>query len=307
MTPGLIVLALVATLVLLLVTISTLQSDASYRTQMLASVDTAASTRRPFLRALDDRLRRTGPGSRLAALLAGSGLVTWSPAGFILSVAGLAVAAGLLALPVLGRLGALVIAVAVVASAKRWLDKRRQARIERFVAQLPEMARLLANGAQAGLAVRRSIELAAREMAEPAASELSQVSSELAVGRTLDSALGSLAVRLPSRELVVLVQTLVIQRTAGGALVTALSNIAGTLEERRQLRREIKTATTGAAFSGYVVIIIGVGSVILMNLLSPGALDQMLGSVFGQIALIVAGVLFVLGYLLIRRFSRVEL
>ncbi|WP_418277919.1 type II secretion system F family protein [Isoptericola jiangsuensis] len=307
MTAGLLVLALFITLALVVVTVAVFQGNAVAQRRMVASADLAAGAGPSLVDRIDVRLRTTTFGKRVASSLAGAGLQAWSPTLFLLGTAGLALACGLLSMPLLGRAASLLVILAVVASAQRWVDSKRRARTERFVTQLPEVARLLANGAQAGLAVRRSVEMAAREMDEPARSELAQVSSEMAVGQSLQNALANLSERLPSRELSVLVQTLAIQGRSGGALVTALGNIASALEERRQLRREIKTATVGASFTGYAVILIGVGAVVLMNLMTPGVLDDMLGTFLGQIILVVAGALFLLGWLLMRRISKVEL
>ena len=101
-------------------------------------------------------------------------------------------------------------------------------------------------------------------------------------------------------------QTLVIQGKAGGALVTALQNIAATLDERRQLRREIKTAVVGATFSGYAVVLIGGFAVIFMNVLSPGALDTMFGTLIGQLVLGTAAALFLIGFFVINRITKVK-
>ncbi|MGY4643332.1 type II secretion system F family protein [Cellulomonas sp. URHB0016] len=307
MTPLLISVLLFATLVVLVVTVAVLQQDALHRKRLLAAVDAQRTSRASALDRADAWLIRTRRGQRVTALLAGSGLSSASPTLLLLLVAGAALLAAALTYAFAGKIAAVIIALVVVLSFRQWLEKRREARIERFIGQLPEFARLLANGAQAGLGVRRSIELAAKEMDEPARGELAQVASEMAVGQTLQGALNHLAERLPSRELVVLVQTLVIQGKAGGALVTALQNIATTLEERRQLRREAKTAVVGAAFSGYAVVAIAGFAVILMNLMSPGALDTMLRTLAGQIAMVVAAALFTVGFIAIQRLSKVKI
>lgn len=306
-TPLVIAAILFVTLVLLVTTVAVLREDAAHRAQLLAAVDAQSSWRDGFVQRMDDRVRRTRWGGRVSALLAGSGLPGWSPSLFVLGTAAAAVLAALLTSTVAGRAAGVVMAGLVVACVRQWLDRRRGQRVEQFIGQLPELARLLANGAQAGLGVRSSIELAASEMEDPARSELNQAAAELAVGRSLDHVLANLAERLPSRELVVLVQTLIIQARAGGALVTALQNIAATLDERRQLRREARTAVAGAQFSGFAVAMIGGSSVLLMNVMSPGALDQMLGTLPGQIIIAVAGILFALGFVLMRRLTKVDI
>ena len=63
--------------------------------------------------------------------------------------------------------------------------------------------------------------MAAEELEAPAGEELAKVADQLAVGHSMDDALGELAERLPSRELVVLVTTLVLSNRAGGTVVAA--------------------------------------------------------------------------------------
>ncbi len=51
---------------------------------------------------------------------------------------------------------------------------------------------------------------------------------------------------------------------------------------------------------------IGVGAVILLNLLKPGALDSMAGSIAGQIVMGISATLYIAGALLMRLVSRIE-
>ena len=50
----------------------------------------------------------------------------------------------------------------------------------------------------------------------------------------------------------------------------------------------------------------GLGSLLLVNSMSPGALDKMTSQPLGQAALCVAAALYALGFLLIRRTARIE-
>lgn len=297
---------LVVTLLLAAATVATWATNAEIERRIVESAEMDGKKRVGVFPRLDARLQRTRWGQRLQSLLAGSGLPAWSPSMFLTATATAALAVGLVVLPLFGRATAVLAVLIVVVAVRSWLERRRKQRVDRFVAQLPELARLLANGAAAGLAVRRSLEMAADEMPEPAGSEVAQVSAEMALGRSLQQALDSLSERLPSRELSVLVQTLSIQGRAGGALVTALSGIGSTLEERRRLRREVATSTLGAQVSGYTVIFLAFGAVALMNVFSPGVVDEMITNLIGQVVLLVATGLFVLGYLLVRRLAKVE-
>ncbi|MCA0294211.1 MAG: type II secretion system F family protein [Actinobacteria bacterium] len=250
-------------------------------------------------------LRSTRWGLRLDQRLAGASL-DLGPADYVMVVGGVALLVGLTGRPLLGYLGAGVIMFGIAFLADRWLSRQQRRRAERFILQLPELARVLGNAASAGLALRSGIDLVAREMDAPASEEFAEVGRRLSLGTPLEDALRDLSRRLPSPELAVLVKTIVVQSRAGGALVTALTSIANTLDDRRELNRELKTTVTGAVFIGWLVVAIAIGSVLVMNVISPGALDALVQTLPGQIVLVVAGSLFVVGHLLIGRITRIE-
>jgi tight adherence protein B len=307
-TPAAIAVLLLVTLVLAVMAFAVL-SDSRARERRLRELGQGGrhvGRGRRLRSRLDSALARTPYGERLSQRLRGAA-VRATPLDFLLLVGAGSGAVALVLRPVLGTLGAVLLVAAAFALSNRYLENRRQKRLEAFVGQLPDVARLLSNAASAGQSLRAALVLAARELEEPAGTELAQVSDALALGVPLEQALADLRRRLPSRELAVLVQTLVIQSRAGGALVSALLNIATTLDARKELRRELRTATAGAVFSGYIVVSLGIGAVFVMNLLSPGALDQLSQTGPGRLVLLVAGTFFAVGLLLIRRLTRIEL
>lgn len=136
--------------------------------------------------------------------------------------------------------------------------------------------------------------------------ELAKVAAKLAVGHSIDDALEELAERLPSRELVVLVTTLVLSNRAGGTVVSSLRNLTQTLEERKETRREVRTQLSQVTVTAYVVPLLGIGTLLLMNRISAGSLDRMTSSFWGQAAVVVAFCLYGIGFFLIRRMSKID-
>lgn len=191
-------------------------------------------------------------------------------------------------------------------AATSFLSWRQRLRNERFIAQLPELARVLANATQAGLALRTAVGMAADELEAPAGEELRQVDDALAMGHSIEDALSGLQGRLPSRELVVLVSTLVLSSRTGGSVVESLRNLTVTLEERKETRREIRTQMSQVTVTAYAVPAIGIGSLLLLNQMMPGALRAMTGSGLGRILVVVALGMYVVGFALIRRMSRID-
>jgi tight adherence protein B len=201
---------------------------------------------------------------------------------------------------------AAIVAVGTTRAALLYLDRREQQRREAFIALLPEVARVLSNATSAGLALRAAIRLAAEDIGPPAGPELHHLSERLAVGTPMPQALEELHDRLPSRELSLLTRTLVIQARAGGAVVTALREMSETLEARKELRREVRTILSGAVYTSWVVLVIGIGAVLALNGIAPGTLDRMTSTLIGQLAIVIALVLYSVGFMLIRRTTRIE-
>ncbi|MEU5023013.1 type II secretion system F family protein [Streptomyces milbemycinicus] len=254
---------------------------------------------------VDRRLRSTRFGRKLELRLASTGLDI-TPGEFFVYTAGAAIGLWVVAASLLAAFFGPIAAVVAVWSAFAFLNWQRQKRIEKFINQLPELSRILANATQAGLALRTALGMAADEMEAPAGEELAKVADKLAVGHSIDDALGELAERLPSRELVVLVTTLVLSNRAGGTVVSSLRNLTQTLEERKETRREVRTQLSQVTVTAYVVPLMGIGTLLLMNRIATGSLDRMTSSFWGQAAVVVAFALYGVGFFLIRRMSKID-
>lgn len=275
------------------------------RLAITAGTGSGGPARRTRLERFDRYLRRRRFGRWLERRIAMTGL-TYSPGQFTVGAICVCVllwiTADLLLAPFFGPLAALI----GVWAAFAFLNWRRQVRIERFINQLPELSRVLANATHAGLALRTAVAMAAEELEAPAGEELTKVASALAVGHSLDDALRELQERLPSRELAVLVTTLVLSSRTGGSLVASLRNLTQTLEERKETRREVRTQLAQIRVTAYAVPVIGFGALLMIDRITPGALAAMTGAGAGRIAVVVALALYALGFFLIRRMSRIE-
>jgi tight adherence protein B len=262
--------------------------------------------RRPRLdERLDAYLIRTRRGADLAARLRSAG-TELTPARFLMLVTGASLGALVLASLLFPALLAIAAALLAGWGCFAWLARRLDKRREEFIAQLPEVARLLSNGASAGLSIPAAIELAIREVDQPAKDELQTVVDELTFGRSLDDALDALQRRLPSREIAVLMTTLIIQHRAGGDVVQALQELSTTLDARRETLREVRTVMAGAVYTAYIVPLLGVGSLFMINTINSRTLDRMTTSPVGIAALVVAAALYAVGWVAIRRTTRID-
>ncbi|MBV2363234.1 type II secretion system F family protein [Streptomonospora nanhaiensis] len=265
----------------------------------LHEVERRANT--PLAR-LDVVLRRTEPGRRIEYRLARAG-VKVKVSTFVLLLVGAAALAIVFVWQALAPVFGLAAAVGVGFIFFAYLKRQEERRKEEFTAQLPELARVLSNATQAGLALPTAIDMAAEELDDPAGSELRRAAESMKLGQPFDEAMRELRERMPSREIGVLISTLLVSARSGGALVSALRSIAETLEERKESRREVHTILTETTSTAWALLAMGVGALFLVNMLQPDAIRTMTESPAGTVVLALSCGLFLTGFLLVRRIT----
>ncbi|MGW2554679.1 type II secretion system F family protein [Streptomyces sp. NPDC001635] len=308
-------LALGATVLTGTLTVAGVHMYASGRAQRQTLVDrlsgtatgparTASGRVRRFT-GIDRRVRRTRLGRTVQLRLSATGL-DLTAGEFFTYVTAVVVALWLIAAATLAPFFGPLAALIGVWGAAIFLNWQRQKRIEAFINQLPDVARLLANATAAGLALRTALAMAAEELEAPAGEELARVADQLTLGRSVDDALDELAERLPSRELIVLVTTLVLANKAGGSVVNSLRNLTQTLEDRKETRREVRTMLSEVNATAFTVPLLGLGSLVLVNSSNEGALARVTGSPLGQGLVLLALGLYTVGFFVIRRLGKIE-
>jgi tight adherence protein B len=254
---------------------------------------------------LDERLGHTRLGRWLARELDLAGLAHRP-----IVVLALGAASGVIGTWLLWRFVSTVLAalgiVLAVLLVRRYLKRAQARRRDAFIGQLPELARVLANASHAGLSPATALGVAGAELPEPAHTELTRVATRLKFGAPLATAIQELNDRVGSRETNVLMATLIVASRSGGSLVTALRDIAETLDQRKETHREVTTILSQSVASSNLVIGMGFAMLFMLNAIKPGTVDRMTREPVGQLALVVGGSLFAGGYVLIRRMSRIE-
>lgn len=282
-----------------------LELSAERRRAVLRAESTRINDDASLIQMWDQRLARTRVGGWLKNELEMAG-VELRP----VVVLGGAVLVGAVATYVLWNFVAPTLALLGLLAgwlALRWyLDREQQRRREKFTAQLPELARVLANASYAGLSLPTAVAIAGDELAEPARSELGRVANALKFGASLDSALAELKQRVGTRETNVLISTLIVSSRAGGSLVSALRDIAEALDQRKETYREVQTTLAQAVATSNMIVLVGFGILFLLNLIKAGTVQKMTTEIVGQVVLVVSFVLFAAGVIIIRRMTKVD-
>ena len=190
-------------------------------------------------------------------------------------------------------------------ASKLFLLSRKHLYVSKIDDQLPEACRLLSSAARAGLSIPQGLELAVKELPAPIRNELGIVVQELQLGRHLEGALQDLLKRVYSQDLHVFVNALIIQQRSGGDLARVMAQMASTMEERKIISQVIRSVTAQARYTAYLLPVISVFIVLVMSRMIEGFFD-LFTSFVGMIIAAIFVVLQVIGVLLVRKISNIE-
>ncbi|HKT38540.1 MAG TPA: type II secretion system F family protein [Ktedonobacterales bacterium] len=184
-----------------------------------------------------------------------------------------------------------------------WVRRRKLARQRKFNEQLPDLVTLMAGSLRTGYAFMQSLELVAREGAEPARSEFQRVVREVGLGIPPEEALGHLVERMQSEDLNLLVTAVNVQREVGGYLVEVLEIIATTIRERIKLIGEVGVLTAQQQLSGYIIAFLPVGLGLLLFIINPTYMLGMFTDThwFGWTIVSCSAIMVIAGLVVIRR------
>ena len=144
------------------------------------------------------------------------------------------------------------------------------------------------------------------ETPAPLGPQLQRTVRELHMGAEADVVFKTLGERCGSKDVDIVVTAIVIQKTTGGNLSEILMNVANTVRGREHLKQEVATLTASEQLTGTLMAIIPVLVVVGFIFLNPDYKGLLFGTTIGQIALAIGITLEVIGYVLIKKLTQIE-
>jgi tight adherence protein B len=157
-----------------------------------------------------------------------------------------------------------------------WLVVARRRRFRKFEEQLMEALATLSNSMRAGFSLIQALEMCAREMNPPLSQEFGLLLREHRLGVSLDAALNNLSARIPSKNLDLVVTSILIARSTGGNLAEVFTSISETMRNIRVIEGKIDSLTAQGKLQALVIGLLPIGMGWLMFQLDP----QMMGILF---------------------------
>jgi tight adherence protein B len=184
-----------------------------------------------------------------------------------------------------------------------YLQRRRQ---NLFNQQLAAMLQLLSNSLKTGYAIDRALETVAKKSQPPVSTEFERVATEITLGTSIEDALSAMLLRINSPDLEFIVTAILLHIRVGGNLAEVLDNISDTLRDRIQTKRDMSVLTAQSRASATIITGLPILLALGLYIFVPGYFSPMTSTLVGFILLAIAGLLILVGNLLIRRMTSLE-
>lgn len=185
----------------------------------------------------------------------------------------------------------------------KWLNARY---VRRFDEQLPDALGTMSNALRAGFSISQAFESVAESDMHPIADEFALFLQQMRVGMSFDDALASLEKRIASDDLALMVTSIDIARRTGGNLTEIFDSISNTIRARMRIERKVRTLTAQGRLQGLVVSLMPVALCVIMTMMKPGLMIPFLTSFGGIACLLVASLLVLAGWIIIRKIVTIK-
>ena len=185
----------------------------------------------------------------------------------------------------------------------RWLNARY---VRKFDEQLTDALGTMSNALRAGFSISQAFESVAEADLHPISDEFALMLQQLRVGMSFDDALASMEKRIGSDDLTLVITSIDIARKTGGNLTEIFDRISETIRGRMRIERKVRTLTAQGRLQGLIVSLMPFLLCIIMTMMKPGLMIPFLTSLRGIACLVVASVMVLVGWLIIRRIVTIK-
>jgi len=271
-----------------------------------AGVTQNPAAARGFLARAQKSVGKRAWSERLTTSLELAG-IDMTPVKVVLLTAGAMVTSALILNLILGPLGALGALVVVPYGVRRLIRGRIRRMRQAFADQLPDNLEVLASALRAGHSLVGALTVVADDAAEPSKGEYRRVIAEERLGVPLEDALNVAVTRTHSQDLEQVALIARLSREMGSNSAEVLDRVVENVRGKMELRRLVKTLTTQGRMSRWVLSALPAGFVLIISVIDPGYMHPLFHELAGQIILVIATILVVLGSVVIGKIVDIKI
>lgn len=182
----------------------------------------------------------------------------------------------------------------------------RKARLKKFEEQLPDAFMLLSSSLQSGASLNMALENVVHQSPAPLNQEFGLLIKNIRLGVTLEEALIKLEKRLPLSSFIMASSAIRISREVGGNLVETINGMAAMLRRKKVMEGKIDSLTAQGRAQGTFMAMLPIMLAIILSFIEPEAMRQLYTTRNGLMVLAVMVVMEVLGFMFIKKITRID-
>lgn len=182
----------------------------------------------------------------------------------------------------------------------------RKQRLQKFEEQLPDAFALLSGSLQSGASLNMALENVVQQSPAPLSQEFGLLIKNIRLGVTLEDALIKLEKRIPLPSFIMASSAIRISREVGGNLVETINTMAAMLRRKKVMEGKIDSLTAQGRAQGTFMAMLPVFLAGILTAIEPEAMSQLYTTRNGLMVLTVMVVMEVLGFISIRRITRID-
>jgi len=188
-----------------------------------------------------------------------------------------------------------------------YLILKKNSRMRKFDAQLPDALDLVARALKAGHAFPSGLQMVAKEFNEPIGTEFAKVVEENNFGVGVEEALRNMTQRINgSPDLKFFAIAVMIQRETGGNLAEILESIARVIRERFKLMGNIQTLSAEGRISAWILSLLPFFIAFFIMCTNPQYITVLRTDPAGKLLVVVALLMMIFGIVVMKKMIKIK-
>lgn len=164
---------------------------------------------------------------------------------------------------------------------------------------------IMNNSFKSGRSITQAIDIVSHEVKGTIGAEFKRMNLELLYGLDIETVFKRFAKRMDLEEANYLTASLSILNKTGGDIIKVFSTIERSLFDKRKLRIELKSLTSGSRIIVYVLLGIPFFFVLVISMISPGYFMPFINTQLGRILLIFMIIYYIIFVVVVRKIMKV--
>lgn len=188
-----------------------------------------------------------------------------------------------------------------------YLKRLKKIRLIKFNEQLEDALGSMSSSLKAGFSINQAIETVAAEDRRPISIEFRLLMQEIRLGVPLEKALENLNERMRSDDFELVATAIITARQTGGELTAIFDRLAGLIRERGRINGKLRAMTAQGKLQAAIIGVQPWLLLIIMSYAAPATMDAFFSSIIGIMAIIAAAVMDIIGYLVIKKITTIDI